>query len=524
MTPRPRFRQYILPWVAALGLALGLFIGFYFGKKSPQTTKSYPTSAPSLSAIFALLPAYYVDSLSSDSLESFAIDGILSHLDPHTVYIPAHELQAMNDALNGQFYGMGLVYYTWQDTLHISHIIPGSPAANVGLEPGDQLLRIENDWLTHPASVDAILKKHLIRDKAIPLSMLIKHPDGKTETMRILPELIARSTLNAFTMLDATCGYIGIETFSEPTATEFHNALIELKQAGMKQLIIDLRGNPGGYMDAVAQIADELIGGKDTLFYTQYQQKREAIMANSDGLFESGKVAVLIDEESASASEILAGIMQDYDRGIVIGRPSFGKGLVQEQFDLPAKDAIRITTGRYYLPSGRSIQRNYKNIDRATYYESLPDTAQLTRTKPFYTKYQKRMVYGEQGIKPDYIISYPVRLQELPENWLYRKWFQSFYFHQKKNLPHFSTLIQMLQEAEIPESWLTQVAQQAKQYPTQESSLYVPNAVYSRHMLLSEWAYTLFGPAGQIAFARPHNPALEKAYQVLKQVALGPSK
>ncbi|MGI9190519.1 MAG: S41 family peptidase [Chitinophagaceae bacterium] len=524
MTPRPRFRQYILPWVAALCLALGLYIGFYFGKKSPQTTETYATNSPSLSAILALLPAFYVDSLSSDSLESFAIEGILSHLDPHTVYIPAHELQSMNDALNGQFYGMGLVYYTWQDTLHISHIIPGSPVAKAGLEPGDQLLRIENDWLTHPASVDSILKKHLIREKAETRSMLVKHPDGKTATYRILPELIERSTLNAAVMLDSTCGYIGIETFSEPTASEFHDALISLKQAGMKQLIIDLRGNPGGYMDAVAQIADELIGGKDTLFYTRYQQKREALMAEQPGLFETGKLAILIDEESASASEILAGIVQDYDRGIVVGRTSFGKGLVQEQFDLPAMDAIRITTGRYYLPSGRSIQRNYKHIDRATYFESLPDTALLTKTKPFYTKRQKRAVYGDQGIIPDYSIAYPARLAEIPENWLYRKWFQTFYFQQKKNLPQFSTLMQMQQEAEIPNSWLAQLEQQAKQYPKQEASWYVPNAVYNRNMLLSEWAYILFGQAGQIAFARPHNLPLEKAYQLLKQGATLPSK
>lgn len=488
------------------------------GNKHSGTHHPTYSGKGTLAAILNLLPKHYVDSLNTDSLEHFAIEGILNHLDPHTVYIPTNELQAMNDALNGQFFGLGLSYYFWHDTMHVANVFPGSPAERLKLVLGDQLISIENESLTGETKAGEVLKKYLLREQAQTIQLTVKHPDGEYQTYRVLPELIERSTIPSAFMLDSVCGYIRIETFSEPTAQAFHEALKTLQKAGLKQLIIDLRDNPGGYMDAVARIADELIAGRDTLFYTRNQFQREAIMAEENGLFEHGDLCILIDRESASASEILAGIVQDYDRGMVIGEASFGKGLVQEQFDLPAGDAIRITTARYYLPSGRSIQRNYQYINRTDYFNWVePENTQREYGKAFYTRRQKRLVEGGRGIVPDIRVTPGDGLLEFPENLFYRHWVQQAYYLKGGHWPHYTQLSDMQAHAQCPNTWLQQLAQDAKQLPDSEQFWYVNNTQYNQQLLLSEWAFCLFGEAGQIAFSWPHNPILNKAYTWLQQ-------
>ena len=508
---------YWLPTIAALFLALGLTIGFFLARRESKGQHNAANTSNPLLYLSTLLESYYVDPLPPDSIYRYSVEGLLTHLDPHTVYIPASELQAMNEPLSGNFFGLGINFFSFQDTLYVRTTMPESPAQKGGILPGDQLIEINQIALHANTNADSIIKHCLGRTKPESVTLTIRRPSGSIQAIRILPEKITRSSLSATVMLDAHCGYIAIETFSETTADAFHNAIKQLKQQGLQQLIVDVRGNPGGYMDAVAQIADELIGGSDTLFYTRDKMGKQALMAGQPGLFESGPLAILIDEESASASEILAGVIQDYDRGRIYGNRSFGKGLVQEQFDLPNGDAIRITTARYYLPSGRFIQRNYNNLSHNDYFEqieTLPNDS--LHASPSYTRRLHRKVWSGRGIEPDVYINNYERIEDIPENPFVRKTVYSLYYRDKKDIPQFTSLAAMQLSARLPDSWKQTLAQINRQIPDSMRYWRSTKTAYLEQLALAEWAHICFGTNGQVAFSWPHDATLREARQGLK--------
>lgn len=511
-----RKSTYWLPALAAIFLALGLAIGFFLGQRESQQLNKSGGSENNLLYLSNLLKNYYVDPLPDDSIYRFSVEGLLAHLDPHTVYIPSSELQAMNESLSGNFFGLGINYFSLQDTLYVGSTMPESPARKQGILPGDQLIEINRIALHANQNADSIIKQCLGRTKPEYVTLTIRRPLGKIESIRLLPEKITRSGISSSVMLDAHCGYIAIETFSETTADSFHNALQQLKQQGLKQLIVDVRGNPGGYMDAAARIADELIGGSDTLFYTRDKSGKQALMAGYQGLFESGPLAILIDEESASASEILAGVMQDYDRGRVYGNRSFGKGLVQEQFDLPNGDAIRITTARYYLPSGRFIQRNYNQLSHNDYFEQI-DTLPYDTVNypPSYSRRLHRKVWSARGIEPDVIINPYQHIEDIPENPFIRKMVYALYYRDQRELPQYSTLATMQWRARLPEHWRQSLAQINQQIPDSLATWRSTQRSYHEQLALAEWAHICFGINGQVAFSWPHDAALREAKRAL---------
>lgn len=409
------------PLTFSVILILGILIGFqlnkYLAKKRPITNVIDRNDR--LEEIIDIIGAKYVDSVSADSLYEDAISGILKHLDPHTVYIPARDMASVTEDLEGNFKGIGVEFYILRDTLMITSILTNGPSFDAGVKTGDKIIKVNDSLVAgNGVSSESIISKlRGIEGSAVKLSLL-RPSENKTLDINVKRGIIPIYSVEAAYMVDAETGYIRINRFSATTYREFMNALNALLDQGMKQMVLDLRQNPGGYLDAATAIADELLGGDKLLVYTEGRtSEKEEYLAEKKGKFEKGKLVVLVDEGSASASEILAGAIQDWDRGVIVGRRSYGKGLVQEQFELGDGSALRLTIARYFTPSGRSIQRPYdkgKEVYEDDFVNrfkngsltSLNDTITKEDTIRYYTEQKHRLVYGGGGIKPDVTVPY----------------------------------------------------------------------------------------------------------------------
>lgn len=406
------------PLTFSVILILGILIGFqlnkYLSNKRPITNAIERNDR--LEEIIDIIGAKYVDSVNADSLYEDAVSGILKHLDPHTVYIPARDMASVTEDLEGNFKGIGVEFYILKDTLMVTSVLKNGPSADAGVQTGDKILKVNDSSVIGITSENIISKLRGIEGSTVKLSLL------RPSENRLLEAHIKRGVIPIFSvessyMIDPVTGYIRINRFSATTYREFLKALNTLLGQGMKQLVLDLRQNPGGYLDAATAIADELLGDNKLLVYTKGRASdKEEYMAGQKGKFEKGRLAVLVDEGSASASEILAGAIQDWDRGVVIGRRTYGKGLVQEQFELGDGSVLRLTVARYFTPSGRSIQRPYSK-GREVYEEDFEnrfrngslsglDTLRPEDTFRYFTEERHRVVYGGGGIRPDIITPY----------------------------------------------------------------------------------------------------------------------
>jgi carboxyl-terminal processing protease len=408
------------PLTFSVILILGILIGFqlnkYLAKKRPISNVVERNDR--LEEIIDIIGSKYVDSVSADSLYEDAVSGILKHLDPHTVYIPARDLTAVTEDLEGNFKGIGVEFYILKDTLMITSVLKNGPSADAGVLPGDKVIKVNDSTIAGIgiSSEGIINKLRGLEGTSVKLGLL-RPSENRMLDINVNRGVIPIFSIDAAYMIDAQTGYIRINRFSATTYREFMKALNTLLAQGMKQMILDLRQNPGGYLDAATAIADELIGGEKLLVYTKGRaSEKETYMSGQKGKFEQGKLAVLVDEGSASASEILAGAIQDWDRGAIIGRRTYGKGLVQEQFELGDGSALRLTIARYFTPSGRSIQRPYNN-GKIAYEEEFEerykngslttaDTFTSVDTMRYFTEQRHRIVYGGGGIKPDIVTPY----------------------------------------------------------------------------------------------------------------------
>lgn len=364
----------------------------------------------------ALLEAIYVDSVNISSIAEQMIIGTLRNLDPHSVYIPAKDVAEENEPLQGNFEGIGIQFNLLNDTIIIISPIPGGPSEKVGILAGDRIVAIAGEKVTGIAITTTGVQKRLRGPKGTKVDVTIFRK-GEKELLdfTITRDKIPVNSLDAAYMITDRVGYIKLSRFSEQTAAEFAEAVENLRGKRMENLVIDLRGNSGGYMVPAVQIADELLPGNELIVYLEGRNtSRQDYRSAPSGTLTRARVAVLIDEGSASASEILAGAVQDWDRGVVIGRRSFGKGLVQNRFPLPDGSEIRLTIARYYTPSGRSIQTPYnEGFDKyfQTYYSRYfngelihPDSLNLPDSLKAFTIKNKRLVYGGGGISPDIFI------------------------------------------------------------------------------------------------------------------------
>jgi len=392
-----------------------------------------------LTKILQLVRQNYVDSVNVDSVEGVTVNNLLQNLDPHSMYLPPQQAQAINEKLEGGFNGFGLEYQLLRDTLIITQTYPDGPAAKAGLISGDKILTVNNKKFAGTGlTVDGI-DKLFTDEKNAEMAFNVLDPSSNTTKLyRIKRGHVDMSSIDAAYMVNDNTGYIKISKFASTTDDDFRADLEQLKAMGMKKLVLDIRGNGGGYLNTATALANEFLTKGQLIVYTKgIHEPRTDYFATDSGGFQQGKLAVLIDENSASASEILAGALQDLDRAVIVGRRSFGKGLVQEQFPFDDGSAVNLTVARYYTPSGRSIQKSYAGgIDN--YHNELNarmkkgelfseqsnlDDSIFKKQSPYHTLSGKK-VFSYGGIMPDIFVpadttEYTDLMQELDDDQLF---------------------------------------------------------------------------------------------------------
>lgn len=399
--------QTWLPALFALSMAVGLFLGYKMRDSFPtksffQTDKTKPVQE-----VIDLINQKYVDSVQIAALTDTAIQALLTKLDPHSYYIEPSMLEAANEDIAGSFFGIGIEFDILQDTLNVIQVIKNGPAEKAGLLSGDKIIAADKNILAGVQIQSDDVRKILKGSRGSVVELKIRR-NGKEITASVTRDIVHVNSVASAYMIDDTTGFIHLDRFTQQTYREFMIELEKLVKAGMTQLIFDLRGNGGGIMDAAVEIADEFLDSDKLITYTQgLHTPRTEFRSRRNGMFEKGKIIFLADEGTASASEILIGALQDWDRAIIIGRRTFGKGLVQEQFDLSNKGAIRLTIARYYTPLGRSIQRSYLNGSEGYFNEihngkAYTDSTATDSTGVVFVTPKGKKLYEGGGITPDY--------------------------------------------------------------------------------------------------------------------------
>lgn len=412
-----KINKVYIPLLISVVLAVGFVLGSTLNSSAKKGFFAKNNTTTKLNKLIDFIEREYVDSLNTDSIVDITVTEILAKLDPHSVYIPKSDLEAVSQSMRGDFVGIGVNFYMFNDTLAIIKPIENGPSEKAGLKAGDRILFANKSQLFNKKletnTLFSILKGK--QNSQVKLTVFRKS-ENKKFVVSVKRDVIPIKSVDVWQMLDKKTGYIKINRFAETTYDEFLKGLTQLKKQGANEIIIDLRDNGGGYLESAVAIADEFLKNNELIVKTK--NKKGSITttrATEKGIFESGKVTVLINEETASASEILAGAIQDNDRGTIVGRRSFGKGLVQREMPLGDGSAVRLTVARYYTPSGRSIQKPYedkgenyfnefeKRFESGELYEK--DKIKIADSLKFKTK-KGRIVYGGGGIIPDIFVPF----------------------------------------------------------------------------------------------------------------------
>lgn len=357
----------------------------------------------------------YVDDVDAEKLTDAAIIALLEKLDPHSTFISKEEVEDANQQINGNFVGIGIRFQILRDTLMVVATIPGGPSEKLGLLPGDKIVRIDTENVAGVGLKNSQVRDRLMGDRGTKVTVAVQRKKKNDPVDYVITrDVIPVNSVDASYMLTGETGYIKLNSFSRSTHKEVKESIRLLKEQGMKNLVFDLQGNGGGLLYAAKYLADEFLTDDKLIVYSEGRaQPRVDLKSEKKGLWEDGRLILLTNEYSASASEILSGAVQDWDRGLIVGRRSYGKGLVQRPIDLTDGSQIRLTIARYYTPSGRSVQKSYENlddyrndlIDRYDRGEfSSKDSISLPDSLKFYTLLNKRPVYGGGGIMPDYFV------------------------------------------------------------------------------------------------------------------------
>ena len=405
-----------VPVLLSIACVVGIYIGALFNVSSPISSVKLYKQKQKLNTLIQLIENKYVDEVNTDSIVDLTIGNIIKDLDPHTAYLPKAELDAENQSMNGSFVGIGISFYKNNDTLTVIRTIPNGPSDEVGLKAGDKILYADGLNLSQPEITSDSFVKLLKGERNTKVNLKIKR-QNKTELLSfdVNRNSVSLKSVDAGFMLDENTAYIKINRFAKTTYSEFIAYAKKLKSQNPSRIIIDLRNNGGGYLQEAVDIADQFLKDDIPILYTKDRSNNMSeTLATSDGIFHDEDLIILINEKSASASEILAGAIQDNDRGLIVGRRSFGKGLVQRIMPLGDGSAVRMTVARYYTPTGRSIQRSYE-LGRQDYYDdylSRYENGELQSADKInvidslaYKTPKGKTVYGGGGIIPDIFVA-----------------------------------------------------------------------------------------------------------------------
>ena len=431
-------RKY-LPLILGIAIAAGIFIG---GKlnftDAPDRLFTSNSKKDKLNRLIDYIDYEYVDDVNTDSIVDVTVNGILENLDPHSVYIPKEDMQRVTENMKGDFVGIGISFYTYKDTITVIRTVENGPSARIGIKGGDRIIVANGDSLSgkNLSNTEIVNKLKGPIDTDVILKVFRKGEENLLE-FTVKRDHVPLKSVDAAYMLTHNLGYIKINRFAETTYKEFKKELTKLKNLGANKIAIDLRNNPGGFLGIAEQIVDEFLEDDKLILFTKNKHgKIEKSFATKKGSFETGEVFVLIDENSASASEIVAGALQDNDKGTIVGRRSYGKGLVQREMELGDGSAVRLTVSRYYTPTGRSIQRPYENGNKDyydEYYErlnggELKDEEKIKVADSLkYVTPKGKVVYGGGGIIPDVFVPLDTSMQNETLNFLQRRGFISYF-------------------------------------------------------------------------------------------------
>jgi carboxyl-terminal processing protease len=424
MKSKEKYLPLLLFSCIGLGIVIGGMLNFpqrSFSKQNASKVK--------IEKLIDMIDDEYVDDVNSDSIVDLTVNSILANLDPHSVYIPPSEQSSEAELMKGDFVGVGINFYMNNDTVTVVKTLENGPAEKAGIKAGDRILYAGKTKLYGRKLATDSLYTQFKGEEGSEILLTVYRKNRKNKLkIKVVREIVPIKSVDIAFLLNKTIGYIKINRFAENTYDEFYESLIKLKNQGMKTLVVDLRDNGGGYLEKAVQVADELLKDKELIVFTKNRKGTiNKTFATNQGVFENGKVFVLIDENSASASEILSGAIQDNDRGTIVGRRSFGKGLVQREMDFDDGSAVRLTTSRYFTPSGRSIQKPYVkgqgeaySLDFEKRFESgelyAKDKIEVADSLKFKTK-KGRVVYGGGGIVPDIFV--PLEVKKGEENLAY---------------------------------------------------------------------------------------------------------
>ncbi|MDB5274249.1 MAG: ctpA [Chitinophagaceae bacterium] len=464
--------QIKIPLFIALAVILGIFIGAGAAKKegSNNITGTYMRFLE----IINYIDRDYVDTVNIDELVDYSITQMLEKLDPHTAYIAKKDVEIARSQLEGDFEGIGIEFNIIKDTIYVVAPISGGPSEAVGLQAGDKIVKVDGENVAGKAITNYDVFKKLRGKKGTKVNVSIKRKgQAKLLEYTIIRDKIPTYSVDAYYMIDDKSGYIKVNRFAANTYNEFSAAMKELKAAGMQQLILDLKDNPGGYMDKAIKMADDFLEGNKMIVYTDGKGTKYDSEHKSTGFgeFEKGAVIVLINEGSASASEIVSGALQDNDRALIVGRRSFGKGLVQMPIPLTDGSELRLTISRYYTPSGRSIQKHYdakhtdeyntellKRYEKGEYFHA--DSIKFDDSLKYKTT-KGRIVYGGGGIMPDYFVprdtsSYTRYLADLFNQNVIREYTLNYYSNNKAKLSKMA-FAEYKKNFQVTEAMMTEV-------------------------------------------------------------------
>ncbi len=482
--------------------------------------------------ILSLIKDKYVDEVDSATLQNLPIDSLLQNLDPHSIYLPADKAFVLSDNLEGNFEGIGVEYYILNDTLLITNVLRDGPAQQGGLKVGDKIIKIDSVQVSGRALPRSEMMGRLRGKRGSQVQVLIQR-NGQNQALsyQIKRGRVEVSSVEASFMLNAESGFIRLSKFSANTEKDFLEALRSLKAKGMKKLVLDLRDNGGGYVSSATSLANHFFAEDKLIMYTQGRNEpRTDYYTTGGGEFEQGKLVVLINENSASAAEIIAGAIQDGDRGLIIGRRSFGKGLVQEQFQLDDGSALNLTVARYYTPLGRSIQKSYKK-GYSAYQHELEERfvdGELTKFEPrladslarqnVYTTPAGKKVYGGGGISPDVY----VKLDTTGYTKLYGKLIEQsilidFVFDVLAKRYQAATLNQNLNQFQVSEAdWKEFIRYaQNKGIKAEAKTFQASRNLIKSDMKLMLYRY-YFGDQGYYRVANLNDPMIKSALQNLQ--------